>query len=155
MICIIIALESHLTEQYLKSLWCQCGICQLNIYVYRLRYTSPVDCIFGRQISDWRPWNPKNSIAQDLSSFISFPVSWIFPVFVYFFGGTYCSWVLPWGIGGGLIWKSLSGTYLLFQISGDMPGGTKFWVRGKNPEYFERRKRLFHLTLAGKKEIWP
>jgi len=24
----VIALESHLTEQYLKSLWRQCGICR-------------------------------------------------------------------------------------------------------------------------------
>ena len=36
-----------------------------------------------------------------------------------------------------------------------MSGGTKFWVRGKNPENFESRRKLFHITLAGKKEIWP
>ena len=74
-----------------------------------LKNASPVNCIVGRQITDWRPWNPKNSIAQDFSSFISFPVSSNFPVFVYFLGDTYCSWVFSWGregIGGGLIWKS-------------------------------------------------
>jgi hypothetical protein len=32
-------------------------------------------------------------------------------------------------------------------------GQTKFGVRGKNPENFERRKKLFHITLTGKKEI--
>ena len=36
-----------------------------------------------------------------------------------------------------------------------MSGGMKFWVRAKNPKNFERRKKLFHITLTGKKEIWP
>jgi hypothetical protein len=27
-------------------------------------------------------------------------------------------------------------------------------VRSKNPENFERRKKLFHITLAGQKGIW-
>jgi hypothetical protein len=31
--------------------------------------------------------------------------------------------------------------------------GTKFRVRSKNPENFERRKKLFHITLAGNKGI--